>query len=203
MNCELISANNQTERWRHMVSKTRSMVSGHNIQLTTSPNGHGHEDWVEWYDVLDIIGVDFYDHVNGTTVEDMVKSWGPYLNHLESLSKKYQNKQVMMTEMGSCSGPHGGCERDRDATPTSRTMQAARYEALFLATRGKEDWFLGGFWWNWDSDPAVGWGEDENDACLNPAWKPAERVLRKYYRAEVPVPMLPREMQKSRCLCTF
>ena len=56
VNCELIAANNQTARWRELVSRTRKVFSG---RLTTAPNGHGHEYWVDWFDVLDIIGVDF------------------------------------------------------------------------------------------------------------------------------------------------
>ena len=66
MNCELITANNQTQRWRELIRRTRAVFP--KGQLTTSPNGHGHENWVEWFDDLDIIGVDLYDHVNGTTL---------------------------------------------------------------------------------------------------------------------------------------
>lgn len=200
MNCELISANNQTRRWRELVEETRKLV-GKDVALTTSPNGHGHENWVEWYDVLDIIGVDWYDRINGTTLHEMVESWSPYLAHLEGISTKFGGKPLMMTEMGVCSGLNG-CDRNKDATPASRQHQAMRYEALFLATAGKGDWFLGGFWWNWDSDPAVGWGEDANDSCLSPAWKPAESILRKYYRASQPVPILPEGMRESQCVCT-
>ena len=83
MNCELISANNETRRWRELVEKTRKFV-GKDVALTTSPNGHGHENWVEWFDVLDIIGVDWYDHINGTTLHEMVESWSPYLSQPSS-----------------------------------------------------------------------------------------------------------------------
>ena len=88
----------------------------------------------------------------------MVASWNVLLDMLEGLSRKFAGKKVMLTEVGYCSGPGGGCERKRDATAESRALQALHYEALLTASAGKEAWFLGGFWWNWDADPAVGFG---------------------------------------------
>ncbi len=55
------------------------------------------------------------------------------------------------------------------------------YQALFEAMRGEEDWFLGVFWWNWNTDDSASY--DGNDDCLTPQWKPAEDVLRRYFRA--------------------
>ena len=186
MNCELITANNQTQWWRELVRRARgAFPSG---QLTASPNGHGHEYWVEWWDVLDLIGVDMYDHVNGTSVPDMVHGWDPILDGLEALSKKWGNKPLILTETGACSGPGGECDRLHASTRASLQLQAAHYESLFLATKGRrESWFKGAFWWNWPSDYAFGPG----DICLTPAWKPAEQVLRKYYRATQPQPRRP------------
>ena len=68
-------------------------------------------------------------------------------------------------------------------------QQAYHYEALFLATVNatKDGWFLGAFFWNWDTDPAYGPG----DVCLSPQWKPSEDVLRRYYRATEPRPAIP------------
>ena len=179
MNCELITANNQTARWRALVNKTRGVYSG---LLTTAPNGHGHQNWVEWFDAVDVIGVDLYDHVAGDTVAEMAASLRPYVDQLESLHRKFA-RPVVLTEIGYCSG---GCDRLHAASPADLANQADHYEAVFQATAGKP-WFLGAFWWNWDSDPAFGAG----DACLNPAWKPAEDVLRRYYRATRPKPAKP------------
>ena len=43
---------------------------------------------------------------------------------------------------------------------------------------------LQAFWWNWNTDP----GAFTADDCLTPQFKPAEDVLRKYYRASLPKP---------------
>ena len=59
--------------------------------------------------------------------------------------------------------------------------------------RGEETWFLGAFWWNWNSDDGSLGGDD----FLSPQWKPAQDVLRKYYRASSPKPALP--VAASRC----
>ena len=189
MNCELITANNQTSHWREMVRRTRQVFSG---MLTTAPNGHGHQHWVDWFDVVDVIGVDLYDYVAGTTAEEMARSWQPYLADLEGLSAKFGGKPVVLTELGYCSG---ACDRTHRASPSDLEGQARHYEALFMAVANRTaPWFLGAFWWNWDTDPAPG----EGDVCLNPAWKPAETVLRTYYRATKPRP--PRPAAAPQCV---
>ena len=77
---------------------------------------------------------------------------------------------------------------------------AAQYEAVFRAMDG-QDWFLGAFWWNWDADP----GAFELDDCLTPQFKPAEDVLRRYYRANAPKPSPPSFpalcIGDSKCTC--
>ena len=195
MNCELISANNQTAHWRDLVNRTRGVFHG---LLTTAPNGHGHEFWVDWFDAVDVIGVDFYDHVAGDTVAEIVASLKPYLDTLDVRLHQRFNKPLVLTEVGYCSGP---CDRTHASTPADLASQAAHYEAWFLATQGI-DWFMGAFWWNWDSDPAFGTG----DVCNSPVWKPAEDVLRKYYRAVQPKPAKPAQFAPQcvgvgRCTC--
>lgn len=198
MNCELITANNQSRRWQQLVRRTRTSFSG---LLTTSPNGHGHAAWVEWYDILDVVGVDLYDHIAGSTLQEMVQSWTPFLDHLEGLSRRFGGKPVVLTEIGYCSGHGGGCNRRGDATNTSRAEQALHYEALLMASSTRGDWFRGAFFWNWVADPALGY--DGTDACLSPVWKPAEDVLRKYYRATASRPVLPTDMRRQQCVCTY
>ncbi len=186
MNCELITANNQSAHWRTLVSKTRAIYSG---RLTTAPNGHGHQFWVDWWDAVDVIGVDLYDVIAGSTVEEMVQSWAPYLDQLEAMHTKY-SRPVVFTEIGYCSG---ACDRAHTASAADLVQQANHYEALLLATASK-DWVLGAFWWNWDTDPADSTGDD----CLTPQFKPAETVLRRYYRAAQPQPPIPAYM--PRCI---
>ena len=75
------------------------------------------------------------------------------------------------------------------------------YAAVFEAFRDDADWFLGAFWWNWNTDPGVAQGDD----CLTPQFKDAEDVLRLYYRAQAPKPAPPPEsaqcMGRGKCTC--
>ena len=98
---------------------------------------------------------------------------------------------------------------------------------------GAGGWFLGSFWWNWNTDdghfapvrhprdsPSINhcigtligthyWlfrmSLQGSDDCLTPQWKPAEHVLRHYYRAVLPQPAPPAEpavcMGAGACTC--
>ena len=187
MNCELIAANNQSARWRDLVKRARAVFSG---LLTTAPNGHGHEFWVDWWDAVDVIGVDFYDPIAGSTLAEMAAAWAPVLARFERMSRRW-GRPLVFTEIGYCSG---ACDRSHAASPLDLETQARHYEALLLASEGSAGWLLGAFWWNWVTDDAYGAADD----CLNPEWKPAEEVLRRYYRAQRPRP--PKPAYLPRCV---
>ena len=130
----------------------------------------------------------------------MVASLKPYVDTLDKRLHQKFNRPIVLTETGVCSGPNACARTHSSPTPAGLANQANHYEAWFLATEGK-DWFLGAFWWNWDSDPAYA-----PDVCNNPAWKPAEDVLRKYYRATQPKPPKPTQFAPQcvgvgRCTC--
>merc|ERR1712224_1110097 len=116
---------------------------------------------------------------SGDTLEELVASWKPYVELAFDLHSMY-NRPVAYTEIGYCSGQ---CSRNHVPSTVDYTAHALKYEAVFEAFRGK-DWFLGAFWWNWNTDP----GAFNTDDCLTPQFKLAEDVLRKYYRATQPKP---------------
>ena len=209
LSAELYCANRQSDGWRSIVASVRKVFSG---QLTEAAmpqgcagsakapdgstlGGQGQcagrtdgalpgacVDGVDWWDALDIIGMDAYFVLNGTTVDDIVAQWSEYKSFAKEVSAKHDNKPVVFTEIGYCSGH---CSRDHAASEADYEQQARHYEAVFEAFRG-EDWFLGAFWWNWNADDGSYAGADD---FLSPQWKPAEDVLRKYYRATEPKPM--------------
>eukprot|EP00912_Choanoflagellata_sp_UC4_P001936 UC4_evm2s1242 len=122
-----------------------------------------------------------YYKVSGETTAELVRGWNPHKKILRSLHKKY-NKSIVFTEIGFCSGQ---CSRDHSPSRSDLSWHAAQYEAVFEAFRGEQNWFLGFFFWNWDTDPTSPLLHDD---CLTPQGKPAEDVLRKYYRATEPKP---------------
>src|SRR5262249_21705872 len=106
----------------------------------------------------------------------------PVLDSIEALSVQ-QNKSVIFTELGF---PDGSGLRNYTPTSGDYALQATQYEAVFEATQSRS-WFLGTFWWNWETDAAYAPGDD----CFTPQWKPATDVLRKYYNATQPPPTPP------------
>lgn len=175
MNCELYCPNRQEKHWRALVAEVRAAYSG---KLTVAQI-HGHEAELKWWDAVDVIGIDAYYELNWGTLDELVASWAPYRELAKNLSSTYQ-RPVAYTEIGFCSG---NCDRGHRPDAKAYSDQALDYESTFLAFQGQEDWFLGAFWWNWNTDPGKYAGDDD---CLTPQQKPAEGVLRKYYRATVP-----------------
>ncbi len=181
LNCELYVANSRVpDLWRGLVAQVRGIYSG---KLTVASNWAPAPSSVQWWDVLDYIGVDAYYPLHGTTVAELVQQWQPVLASLEALSAAQNNKPVIFTELGF---PDGSGLRSYTPTASDYALQATHYEAVFQATLSRP-WFLGTFWWNWETDAAYAPGDD----CFTPQWKPAVDVLRKYYNATQPPPEKP------------
>jgi hypothetical protein len=180
INCELYVANAKApDLWRALVAQVRAVYSG---KLTVATNWSPDAASVQWWDAVDYIGVDAYFPLKGTTVAELVQQWQPVLASLEALSKSL-NKSVTFTELGF---PDGSGLRSYTPTAADYALQATHYEAVFEATLSRS-WFLGTFWWNWETDAAYAPGDD----CFTPQWKPAVDVLRKYYGATQPPPEKP------------
>jgi len=176
MNCELIHANKQSDLWKKLVAKTRAIFSG---KLTVAANWYPGPTGVDWWSVLDWIGIDAYYPLKSTTMDGLRHEWDVLLDALD-LVHKVENKPVLFTEVGF---PSGSGLRDDHPTAADYALQATQYEALMLATQSRS-WFLGFHWWNWDTDP----GYAQGDSCFTPQWKPSSAVLAQYYNGTLPTP---------------
>eukprot|EP01027_Heterolobosea_sp_BB2_P015665 GEZU01022415.1.p1 GENE.GEZU01022415.1~~GEZU01022415.1.p1 ORF type:complete len:309 (+),score=64.90 GEZU01022415.1:135-929(+) len=205
ISCELVTASTQADHWRALISDVRRVYSG---VLTDAANWGwlnatgGEETNKTWWDAVDLIGVDAYypllpaNETGGNkppALEEIIRAWQPIVERLQNLSLTF-NRPVILTEVGYCSG---SCQRGTVPTPDDLDTQSLYYEAAIRALGVHQDWFHGMFWWNWPTDAAAG-GED--DVCMTPQFKPAEWVLRKYYRATQPIPQRP--SYPPVCLCT-
>ena len=114
----------------------------------------------------------------------MIYSWQTYIKLAKQLSDMYNNKPVAYTEIGYCSGE---CSRHHMPTIADYNDHALHYQAVLEAFRNTGDWFLGVFWWNWNTDPGA-WKTSSPDDCLTPQWKPAEDILRWYWNTSQPKP---------------
>jgi hypothetical protein len=132
------------------------------------------------------------------TVAKVKEAWKPIVAQYKALHVKY-NRSVRLTEVGYCSA--GGCSPKHHAPPGGEEDQAIHSEALLQVLQENSEWFKGVFWWNWVSDSAFGESKGSN-SCMDPKWKKAEKVLRKYYNATHPQP--PRDYKKkAKCICTL
>lgn len=204
VSCELVTASKRDAEWRDVVAALRHVYSGLLTDAAnwSPPQGQGEVTDKTWWDIVDLIGVDeyFVSFTNSTpnadgdfpTLSELLKIWEPIEAQLQELHEKF-NKSVIFTEVGYCSGVNGSCFQNGDIAPTPATTatslaaQATQYEALLLAM-SKHEWFEGVFWWNWSTDPAFG---GNNNSCMDPKFKPAEDVLRRWYGATEPQPKLP------------
>ena len=205
VSCELVTASNKTSHWRKLVPLIRDVYNG---TLTDSanwapPGQPGEENDKTWWDLVDVIGIDEYQvkafnataYKNGSfpTMADLAEVWRPIEKQLEALHKKW-NKTIIFSEMGYCSGNEGYCFANGVRPPmsplttnASLQAQATQYDAAMTAMV-KYEWFEGVFWWNWATDAAFG---GTNNACMDPKFKPAEDMLRKWYNATQPKPSPP------------
>lgn len=180
MNCELVVPNKQEQHWRQLIKRTRDVYQH---GLITESAISGHEQEVTWWDAVDIIGSDFYYDIPGDNVAEMVFSLQSLIKDMKELSTKF-NRNVTFTEIGYCSGH---CSRTHKPNVNDFEKHAMHYQAILAAmspTQKKNQWFMGAFWWNWNTDD----GYTANDDCLTAQWKPAEDVLRYYYQATKPKP---------------
>ena len=214
VSCELVEASKQEAHWRRVVAGIRAVYSGVLIDSANwaAPGGSGEVTDKLWWDAVDVIGVDeyymayFFSHAyaNGTFRDEatLLRLWEGIEVQLAALHAKF-NRSIIFSEMGYCSGDSGRCFRNMpaDEVPSLRTTnasleaQAVQYEAALKAF-SKHAWWLGVFWWNWATDPSFG---GRGNSCMDPKFKPAEDVLRRWYGATQPQPAMPSEPAQCRC----
>lgn len=142
---------------------------------------------------MDFIGVDEYYHclpsISYPTLDQLIQAWKPIVSQLYNLSV-FWNKTVVMTETAWASSPYGVWNKPHIANSSDLQTQSIRFEAILEAfgNNKSQEWFEGVFWWNWPTDPAF---NGDLNSCATPSYKPAENVLRKYYRATKPIPKPP------------
>lgn len=177
--CELGSSAFREADWRAIIAEIRAVYNGPLIYADNLV------EWnpgaIKWWDALDYIGEDAYPTLSNKTepaVADLLDGWGPFLDKLEALSKKW-NKPLVLTEIGYRS-LQGGAINPWDwqrQGPVDLTVQENAYEAAFRAISGKS-WLAGIFWWQWMPDPNHG---GPTDTGYSPHGKPAEIVLRSWF----------------------
>ena len=184
---ELVGTSGRELDWRQVISDVRSLFSG---PIIYASNHSGEETSIQWWDGVDYIGVDGYyplTNKNDPTLAELKAAWVPPTLTLENLSSQY-NRPIILTEIGyrSVDGANQHPWEWQTGGTVDLQEQADCYRAALETFWGKP-WFRGIYWWYWSTDPDQG---GPGDMDYTPHNKPAEIILRNYYRPSLYLPVV-------------
>jgi len=175
--CELVKTTAR-EEWFDIIKDIRENFSG---QITYAADWSNYNN-VTFWNLLDFVGIDAYFELtdkNNPNMEELLNAWKKWKPGIEQIHNS-TGKEIVFTEIGYRS--IDGCNRDpwnwQRHGKIDLQEQADCYEAAFK-TFWDEQWFKGFYWWMWEPDPNIGGINDDN---YTPYKKPAENVLRSYYK---------------------
>jgi hypothetical protein len=189
---EVLSTTHRKEDWLQIIRAVRQRYRGH-LTYASHPDPvfrvKGDFTRIDWWDALAYIGVDVYYPLttkNDPTVDELKRAWTEkgYLAQLEGVSQRF-NKPILFTELGYRS--LDGTNKVPGAWQTKGTIdlreQADLYQAALEVLWGKP-WLAGIYWWQWIVSPGASGSTTggATDDGYSPYGKPAEEVLKKYYR---------------------
>jgi hypothetical protein len=176
---ELPGVSGRANDWRDHVRKVRGQYTGSVIYA----NNYGEERNVEWWDAVDLIGVDAYYALSDSltpTVAELKQAWvgKEYVGLLQSLATKF-GKRVLFTEIGYRNVDRAAQEPWSFSAPgaTNPQAQANAYQAA-IETFADQPWLAGFYWWEWPANLAQS-GPSATDYVL--AGRPAEQVIKQAY----------------------
>ena len=166
-------------RWESIIEDIRRVYRG---KLVYAANWGDEVQNVDFWDLLDYIGVDFYyplSFEDRPSDEELAKGFESALDQIRKLHERYK-KPVLLTEIGYASTkspwkrPHAS-DKVRELAPED---QARAYAIAFAALEDETDWIHGMYWWKWPTNLDRGGLEHRG---FTPNRKPAEEVLRRWY----------------------
>ena len=166
------------EFFRELIADVRKVYKG---KLTYAANWYGGYSEVEFWDALDLAGIDPYFPLSDKQKPDLaelVAAWGDWLPHLEAWQKEI-GKPVIFTEIGYKSST-GSAVSPWEHMPGDKIdlqLQADCYEA-FYKTFWDKPWVAGVYWWYWGTHPRMG---GKNNRDFTPQNKPAKDIIAKWY----------------------
>jgi len=164
--------------WNQLIDKVRAVYKG---KITYAANWDAYQRFPHW-EKLDYIGIDaYFPLVKSKTplTPDLVKAWEKYHREIEILYKTTKIP-VIFTEFGYRSVNNTAdrpWESNTDGATNHQGQQNA-YEAIFQKF-WCEEWFAGGFIWNWYNHHSQAGG---NDTDYTPQNKPAQTVIKEWYQ---------------------
>lgn len=145
---ELTATQQQTQHWRSVIQAVRAVYGG---RLTYGCN-HGDCRSIQWWDALDLIGIDAYYPLSKKTYparEELVAGWKSVVaTSFLPLVQKYPGKGIAFMEVGYGSLNDAAITPWAPAGNLSLSVQENCYGALYDAL-WDYDWFQGVLFWAW------------------------------------------------------
>jgi hypothetical protein len=177
----------RTPDWRRVIRGVRARFHG---RLTYGANGPDAWTRIGFWDALDVIGIDAYFPLSSGPIpreREIVRRWSRfsdrfgathrYLREMAALARR-RRKPIVLTELGYPSAAHALSSPWATGGRFSGEAQRRAFRAAFRALSGRR-WFRGVYIWDWSVDPLAG---GRGDTGHTPQGKPAERVIRKWFR---------------------
>lgn len=173
-------ATTRPEFWRRLAHDVRNVYDG---ELTYAANWHSEYENVEFWDVLDYVGVQAYFPLaegENPTLEALEARWRAHREDLARVHRRSE-KPILFTEIGYRSAPTTAeapwewPQRGGDGLSADSSLQARCYRAFF-STMADASWFAGGIVWKWHPEH-----DRQSPTAFTPQGKPAERVLRRWF----------------------
>lgn len=182
----LVSTSHREGDWRTVIRGVREIFPG---PITYASESLTEAEAIGWWDALDYIGVDLDDPLTTErqpSVDALRAAWTGRgdLDRLGALSERHA-RPILLTRLGyrSVEGAAATPPDPESEPPPDLQAQADAYQAALEAFWGRP-WLAGMYWWAWDTDPTAGGAEDRG---YTPYRKPAEAVLRSFYRGPATV----------------
>ncbi len=190
--CEFTKTVSWSSSWKNIIQNTKTYYTG---PLTYAAN-HGNEKNVDWWNDLDYIGIDAYyplTNKNDPTLNELKRAWENRADSIENwLNSNWRNMKIIFAEVGyqSIDGTNRTPWHSDSSTHTKDLREQAEcYDALLSVCR-KRSWWLGAFWWNWETNPDAG---RDGSHSFTPMNKPAEDIMISHYQIPPDLGQLPVE----------
>ena len=176
---ELVSLEDETERWKTLIAKVRKVYSG---TLSYSANWDHYKNIQYWSD-LDVVGMTTYHDLCGEKkpgMEVLLDTWKPIKKEILDWQKTV-GRPILFTEVGwpnleSAAKEPWNYVKDAKSDPE---LQARCFDAFFR-TWENEKAVAGLFVWEWRNYPGLVGGPTETS--YYPGGKPAMEIIKHWFK---------------------
>ncbi len=151
--CELGNMQVHGAEVREMISQIRAVYNG----LLTYAANHDSFWFIDWWDAVDIIGVDMYVPMTtrfDPSLTELTSVWDAFYYRLEAFAAKW-NRPILFVELGAQARDGSNMVPNDNKLSDRQDVEELRdfYVSLFRSKIWRSPWFKGVYWWIWSLYP--------------------------------------------------